>query len=136
MVGRPNPTAELRTSVNSETLLLRQVHPSWIQHDRVTSQLFKPTPKDKGMVSVYDGDRITAEGSWNHFSNELGYESAGVMAVALHECGRHCIPVIPDPKEFQEHVLLDFRTFSGSQTNVLAKRLTRYARDRGWQYYP
>lgn len=88
------------------------------------------------MVSVYDGDRITAEASWNHFSNQLGYKSAGVMAVTFHECRGHRIPVTPDPKEFQEHVLLDFRAFSGNQTNALAKRLTRYARDRGWQYYP
>jgi hypothetical protein len=40
------------------TLLLRQVHPSFIQHGRVTSQVFRPTLKDKRLLSVYDGDLI------------------------------------------------------------------------------
>lgn len=49
-----------------ETLLHRQVHPSWIQEGRVTSQAFKPTPKDEGMLSVYDGDVSGPEESWRH----------------------------------------------------------------------
>jgi len=31
-----------------ETMLLRQIHPSWIQLDRVTSQAFMPTARVSG----------------------------------------------------------------------------------------
>jgi hypothetical protein len=120
--------------LNNETLLLRQVSPGWLQKGRVTSQLFRPTPKDKGMISVYDGDQITPEAAWTHFTNVLGLQSEGVLAVTLQECRDHEIPAIPSPKEFQEHVLLDFRAFSRNQTQNLAKRLTQYANARGWQY--
>lgn len=48
-------------SVNEATHLHRQVHPSWVQDGRATSQAFKPTPKDNGRLSVYDGDQMVAE---------------------------------------------------------------------------
>jgi len=40
--------------VNDSTLLHRQVNPAFVQSGRVTSQAFKPTPKDQGLLSVYD----------------------------------------------------------------------------------
>ena len=33
--------------VNSSTTLIRQIHPSFIHEGRITSQAFRPTPKDK-----------------------------------------------------------------------------------------
>ena len=39
-----------------DTLLLRQIHPSFMQYGRVTSLAFRPTPKDEGFLSVGDGD--------------------------------------------------------------------------------
>ncbi len=53
--------------MTEKTLLLRQIHPLFIQEGRVTSQAFRPTPKDQKKLSVYDGDLITAERSWVHF---------------------------------------------------------------------
>ena len=48
-------------------LLHRQVHPSWIQEGRITSQAFSPTPKDLGLLSVYLGSpgkiKARAQGS-------------------------------------------------------------------------
>ena len=52
---------------NEEQTLHRQVHPSWVQEGRITSQAFSPTPKDAGLLSVYDGKQIAAEGSFNHY---------------------------------------------------------------------
>ena len=40
-----------------DTLLLRQIHPGFIQGGRVTSQAFRPTPKDEFLLSVDNGDR-------------------------------------------------------------------------------
>ena len=61
--------------MDPNTLLLRQVHPSFVQAENVsaqvfytlmqglavTSQVFKPTPKDENQLSVYNGDKFTPE---------------------------------------------------------------------------
>ena len=122
--------------MNSDTPLLRQVHPNWVQESRATSQTFTPTPKDKGKLSAYDGDQITAEASWSHFTGQLGYASAGVLAVTLAECQSQDIPVDPDPALYREHVLIDLSGFSRSQARDKGKHLARYANDRGWLYRP
>lgn len=116
------------------TLLHRQVHPSWVQQGRVTSQVFRPTPKDEKRLSVYDGDLITAEAAWNHFTNSLGYASIGVLAVTVAECAAHDLHVAPDPAHFPEHVLIDFAGLSEGSTKKKAKYLTAAADSRGWQY--
>ena len=54
-----------------ETQLLRQINPSFIKKGRITSQVFSPTPKDKKKLSVYDGDLITPEEAWAHFTEQL-----------------------------------------------------------------
>ena len=122
--------------MKDESLLLRQVHPSWIRENRVTSQVFTPTPKDEGRISVYDGEQISAQASWHHFKKVLGNPSTGVLAVQVRECQNCKIPVTLDPKAFMEHVLLDFAGFSGNHTKKLAKKLTQFANSRGWQYRP
>ena len=42
--------------VDSETLFLRQIHPTFVQNGRPTSQAFRPTPKDENQLSVYNGE--------------------------------------------------------------------------------
>ena len=122
--------------MNANTLLYRQVHPSWIQNDRITSQAFRPTPKDKKRLSAYDGDQITAEAAWQHYTNDLGHTSAGVLAVTVGECDNLELPVVPDPSTFQEHTLIDFSAFSRRQIETKAKTLRANANLRGWQYRP
>jgi hypothetical protein len=63
--------------MNAQTLLLRQIHPSFVQQGRVTSQAFRPTPKDESKLSMYDGDQITPEASWRHYTVTLRFESIG-----------------------------------------------------------
>lgn len=122
--------------MNSDTLLLRQVHPSWVKDNRATSQAFTPTPKDAGQLSAYDGDRISAESSWRHFTSRLGYASSGVLAVTVDECDAQGAPASPDPSVFPEHVLIDFNGLTRTQRKDAAKVLARYANERGWQYGP
>lgn len=121
--------------MNPETLLHhRQVHPSWVQQGRVTSQVFRPTPKDQKCLSVYDGDQITGEAAWSHYTNDLGHASAGVLAVTVGECDSQRLGVVPDSKTFPEHVLIDFSEFSENQIKKIAKRLRAAAESRGWRY--
>lgn len=120
--------------MNSDTLLHRQVHPSWVQLGRVTSQAFRPTPKDEKRLSVYDGDQITPQAAWDHFTNNLSYTSAGVLSVTVRECDIQHLPVIPDPDHFPEHVLIDFSGFAENKIKQKSKHLRASAELRGWQY--
>lgn len=117
-----------------ETLLLRQINPSFIQNGRVTSQAFRPTPKDDSQLSVYNGDLITPEKSWQHFTLTLLFRSSGVMAVSKSQCDEQIIPVIDDPATFPEHAYLDFSGMSKKDIERKAKVLTSKAQDRDWLY--
>ncbi len=120
--------------MTEKTLLLRQVSPSWIQQGRVTSQVFRPTPKDQCRLSAYDGDQIVAEKAWKHFTASLGFESVGVMAVSVQECQVNELPATPDPKPFPEHVAIDFTGLGENQIKKKSKLLKAAAEVRGWQY--
>jgi hypothetical protein len=117
-----------------KTLLLRQVNPSWLQQGRVTSQVFRPTPKDQFRPSAYDGDQITAEKAWEHFTAVMGFPSVGVMAVSVQECKTQELPVTPDPNPFPQHVLIDFTGLKESEIRKKSKLLKMAAESRGWQY--
>lgn len=120
--------------MTNDTLLHRQVNPSWLQQGRVTSQAFKPTPKDHKRLSVYDGNQMTAEAAWRHYTEELKHQSAGVLAVTRGECEAQGLPVEPDPRPFPAHVIINFDACTNSQIEKKAKRLSEAAQSRGWQF--
>lgn len=121
--------------MTSDTLLLRQVSPSWVQAGRITSQVFKPTPKDEKRLSAYDGDQISPSDSWSHYTESLGYDSVGVVAVTIGECEKHELPAEPKPEPFPEHVVIKFDgCSSNSEIEKKAKHLKKAAENRGWQY--
>lgn len=118
------------------TQLLRQVHPSFLIDGRITSQVFRPTHKDKGLLSTYDGDRITPRDAWEHYTRDQGYESVGVVAVTVSECESISLPVYADEKpDFREHVVIDFRWVpTNGKMERLSKDLKTFATARGWLY--
>lgn len=120
--------------MNADTLLHRQVHPSWVQQGRATSQAFRPTPKDEKRLSVYDGDQILAEGAWRHYTEDLRFLTAGVLTVTVAECQAQELGVVPDPTPFPEHVLIDFSGLTENRIRRASKRLRASATARGWQY--
>lgn len=117
-----------------ETLLHRQIPSVWVQEDRPTSQAFRPTEKDEGLLSTYDGDQISAPLSWRHYTVVLSLESYGVCSIAVAECSGLNLPVRPDPDEFPEHVVVDFTTLGRSEMDRKAKKLRDRATVRGWQH--
>lgn len=123
-----------KTQMKSSTLLFRQVHPSFIQNGEITSQVFRPTPGHHGCLSAYDGNLITAERSWEHYTNRLDRQSVGVVAVTVQECKEKELSVTPDPSDFPEHVLIDFSGKSRNQIDRIAKHLKEVSIQRGWQY--
>jgi hypothetical protein len=71
-------------------LLLRQVHPNFIQGDKISSQVFsslvfKPFPNDHGLLSVYNNDKFSPLESHEHYV-EQNLEFSGVVAVTVSEC--------------------------------------------------
>ena len=126
--------------MEEETLLHRQVHPSFIQGDRLSSlvfssQTFRPTPKDEACLSVYNGNKYDADESYEHYTeNEM--ESAGVVSVSVKECTEIELPVIEDNNPFDGHSFINYREKSPSVIKKKATRLKKKAADRGWQYRP
>lgn len=120
--------------MNNDTLLYRQINPSWVQSGRVTRQAFKPSTKDAKRLSVYDGDMIAAEDAWTHYTEGLGFTSIGVLAVSCGDCTAQELPVEPDPEPHPAHAVINFSAYSDSQIKLKAKRLINAAWKRGWQY--
>jgi hypothetical protein len=116
------------------TLLLRQIHPSFVQAGFVTSQAFRPTPKDESKLSVYDGDQIFPEQSWIHYTQNLGLAAAGTMAVTVADCSTEGLSVRADPEPFAEHVVIEFEGLTDGQCRSKSKKLQAKAQDRGWLY--
>lgn len=116
-------------------LLHRQVNPSWVQEGRVSSQAFNPTPKDSGLLSVYDGALMMPEASFHHYTSTLGLKAVGTVSVSEDEVGCVGLNWRPDPEPFAEHAVIDY-TSLGSATKVKAKAqaLAERARARGWTY--
>ena len=121
-----------------ETLLYRQVNASWLQQGMPSSQTFRPTFKDAGKPSVYDGDIIqTAEASHTHWTEDLKLTSVGVLAVTESECSERGLAAVTDGVPFPAHATIDFTLCqSTGEIRRLAGQLTQLAIARDWQFRP
>lgn len=117
-----------------DTLLLRQIHPSFVQDGRVTSQAFRPTPKDECHLSVDNGDRITAETAWRRFTSDPACKSTGVQAITQGDCAAQTLPVIEDGNPHPEHCSIDFSAFDKKTIETKAKIFRASAATRGWLF--
>lgn len=120
--------------MNNNTLLLRQIHPAFIQQDKITSQAFRPTPKDEKLLSVDNGDKVQAAEAWARFVVNPQCQSVGVMAVSYQECSNEDLKVIEDGAPYPEHCSIDFNNLSNGQINRKSKELRFYAEQRDWIY--
>jgi hypothetical protein len=117
-----------------ETLLWRQIHPSFLEQGRPGSQAFRPTPKDGDRLSCEDGDQITAEASWRRYTGERKLASVGVLAVTVAECEAEALGVLADGTPVPEHVSIDFGGKSNGQRKTISKLLRDRAVTRGWRF--
>lgn len=122
---------------DEEQMLYRQVHPSWVQDGRITSQAFIPMPKDAGMLSVYDGLKILAEPSFIHYTAVQMLASHGTVSVTADEVEVVGLSWRPDPEPFPEHAVIDFTGLpTTGKVKAKAQALAERARNRGWTYTP
>jgi hypothetical protein len=136
----------MSTEWTSESLFYRQVNPNWLAEGVPSSQAFGPTPKDKGKLSVDDASKVSAEGSWRHFTETLGLRSVGTWAVSMgevEEAGDLAVTASPkvvaeDPaKDNPAHCDVDFSQVSPKgQRKKKAQYLAMKATTRGCLYAP
>ena len=127
--------------MEENTLLHRQIHPSFIQKSEVSSQAFEatssaftPTPKDNKMLSVYNGDKFTAKQAFEHFV--ANYSSVGVLSVTFQEVKTVGLSALEDNIPFDGHAYIDYSTCeTNGQIKSKAKLLKKKALDRGWMYF-
>jgi hypothetical protein len=122
--------------MNQDTKLLRQVHPSFVQGNTISfqvfsSQVFKPTPKDENKLSVYNGELYTPIEAFSHYSDS-GYKSIGIVAVTIEECNDEELNVYEDNIPFEGHCSIDYTGFSNCMISKKAQKLKYYASKRGW----
>lgn len=121
-------------TMKDDTLLLRQIHPNFLQDDRPSSQAFRPTPKDQHQLSVYDGDQIEPDVAFRHYTEAKQLLSVGVLGISVGECSELDLPARLDPDPFPEHAVIDFSGFGKNAVEKKAKLLRHRAVNRGWQY--
>lgn len=127
------PEAEGTLLDPSDEMLWRNVNPNWIDEGRLTSQVYRPTPKDQKHLSVAREERVSAAAHYAEFTDSLGLASAGVWAVTVEECSTVGIPAVHDELSSKRpdpcptgHTHLDFTGHSSNR----AKRIGGILRDR------
>lgn len=121
--------------MKNDALLLRQVHPSFVHGGEISSQVFKPS-KEKLSISTYDGEIITAEDAFDHYTEILHNRSCGVVAVSKEECTSCGLSVLEDRIPYREHICISYGGKSGKEVDRTAVKLKRMAMDRGWLFGP
>lgn len=119
------------------THLHRQAHPQFAPGGQLTSQAFMPFPKDEGLLSVDDGDQITAADAFAYYTSVLKLESCGVWSVTKSEADGETVNAISTPEPNRpSHASLDFRGKSERDCRKIAKNLKKLALARGCQFSP
>jgi hypothetical protein len=124
------------THADTNRLLFRQVHPSWIQNGRPSSQTFQPTPKDENKLSVFDSTLITAQSSFEYHTTQLKLRSAGVLGVSVEEVLQVGRRFERDGVPIPAHGHIDFAGLSNGQAKRVAQALQSKALARPWAYEP
>lgn len=118
-------------------LLLRQVHPSFIQDGRITSQAFRPTPKDQKKLSVNRDSLIAPQEAFELHTKRKNLSSGGVWAVSVLEVSETAElsiekDPVTDPIEDLSHCLIDFSKIDPeSRIKAIGSKLADKARSRG-----
>ena len=123
--------------MDDHILLYRQIHPKWVTDGLPETTAFKPSVKDAGRLSFYDGNAIGPDEAYRHYTDTLGFESEGIAAVTVGECEEVGILVYQSPKmNFPGHVTADFTGLSGNKVQRAARALKIKAISRGWIIRP
>lgn len=133
--------------MQESTMLHRQVHPDLVQDNKISSKVFEiglvpvgqmassvfvPKESDNNQLSVYNGDKFSAEESFDHYIQTL--KSTGVVSVSIEECKSIQLDAAEDNIPFDGHSYIDFNTLKKSQAKIKAKKLKAMAVSRDWAF--
>lgn len=135
----PDPGAVPLT--NSDELLLRQVHPRYVDGNEITEQAFYPGSQSRHCSCSRETVQ-TGEGAYNHHTNALNLKSAGTCAVSVREveaAGSRAI----DDSAIQTHLpptpghtYIDFDGLNKTERSFLRDDLADAATTRGFVFMP
>jgi hypothetical protein len=124
-------------------LLLRQVHPTFVRDGRPSSQVFRPTPKDEGLLSVNRGASTSPLSAYATFIARPHCKSCGVVAVTVGDCENQQLPAHDAPMVAQDdghddpsHAVINFNGLSKSAVEKKASVLIRIAMEHGFRHGP
>jgi hypothetical protein len=112
-----------------QEVLWRQVHPDFVHEGSITSQAFRPFPKDAGELSVTRSSILTAEDAFRQYAEESGYRSDGSYPIRVDDVDQTGLRGVDDSGRASTnpvplgHGFVDFRHLSDSQTRKAAAKL-------------
>lgn len=111
-----------------DAIFFRQINPNYYSESGPNSQAFVPFPKDKGGLSVDDGQLTTAEHSWERAASMCGLNSCGTWGVTKHDISTaSSLEISVDPQLCNDaHCLISFPDFEKDG-------LTKSAIKREWK---
>jgi hypothetical protein len=123
---------------NGDEELFRQLVPTWRHEDKITSQLFLPTRKDEGLLSIDRGSKVGPKQAFDDHT-ALGLQSAGVFAVTVDEVANQAgLTAHDDPLPEKPHhgfIAMDELPTRGAREKK-AQLLRDFAVQRGARYEP
>ncbi len=127
---------------NPEELVWRNVNPGFIESGVVSSQAFRPTPKDQRKMSGARENKVSAEKHFHEFTNDLGRESAGVWAVSVGEANAQGVRCVYDAESSNRppdpcpagHTYFDFQPHGNNAQRRIGRTLSENAQQRGRQH--
>jgi hypothetical protein len=137
-VTERHPPVEL---TESGELLWRNVHPSFVDGGQLSSQAFRPTPKDAGRLSTAREDAVSAADHFTEYTVDLGLASGGVWAVSVGEVVAAELTAWFDAESDQApdpcptgHTSVDFGDASEGRVRKIGGQLRDHAVKRGRQH--
>lgn len=140
--GNPLGPGEVLLTDHGE-LVWRNVNPAWVTDGGISSQAFRPTPKDEAKLSSAREQKVSAAEHFREFTEDLNLDSVGVWAVSVGEANANGIPSIYDEHAPSMkgcptgHTSLDFTNMtSKSRQRRVSGALRDKAEARGTQFEP
>ena len=126
--------------IDADEVLFRQIHPSFLDNGKPSSQPFLPTTKDQDKLSVDRSSLTDAASSYALFTG-AGHLSASVYGLTVGEFRVEALACLSDPLAAvgaepanPAHAYADYSGHSLSQQKAKAKRLKQTALARGCLY--
>jgi hypothetical protein len=127
---------------DGKEVLLRQIHPTFIENGEPSSDRFRPSDEDENMLSLDRSLLVTpSESHANYVAS--GRLSAAVFGLSVSEFESETIPCSEDPLEATAtapanpaHSLADYSVHLMRQQKIIGKRLKRVAVARGRLHPP